>query len=199
MTKIEWKPGNMLYPLPAVMVSCGTKPEEYNIITVSWAGTINTNPPMVSISVRKERHSFNLIKENGEFVINLTTKSLAKAADWCGVKSGKEFDKFKEMNLTPVEASRIKTPLIAESPVNIECEVTQVIELGTHHLFLAKVVAVNVEEKYLDKETNKFDLRQTDPIAYMHGSYYTMGENLGRFGFSVRKKKEKRKDAEKEI
>jgi len=199
MTKIEWKPGNMLYPLPAVMVSCGTKPEEYNIITVSWAGTINTNPPMVSISVRKERHSFNLIKENGEFVINLTTKSLAKAADWCGVKSGKQFDKFKEMNLTPVEASRIKTPLIAESPVNIECEVTQVIELGTHHLFLAKVVAVNVEEKYLDKETNKFDLRQTDPIAYMHGSYYTMGENLGRFGFSVRKKKEKRKDAEKEI
>jgi len=199
MTKIEWKPGNMLYPLPAVMVSCGTKPEEYNIITVSWAGTINTDPPMVSISIRKERHSFNLIKENGEFVINLTTKSLAYAADWCGVKSGKQFDKFKEMNLTPVKASKIKTPLIAESPVNIECEVTQVIELGTHHLFLAKVVAVDVEEKYLDKETNKFDLRQTDPIAYLHGSYYTMGENLGRFGFSVRKKKEKRKDAEKEI
>jgi flavin reductase (DIM6/NTAB) family NADH-FMN oxidoreductase RutF len=199
MTKIEWKPGNMLYPLPAVMVSCGTKPEEYNIITVSWAGTINTNPPMVSISIRKERHSFNLIKENGEFVINLTTKGLAYAADWCGVKSGKQFNKFKEMNLTPVEASKIKTPLIAESPVNIECEVTQIIELGTHHLFLAKVVAVNVEEKYLDKETNKFDLRQTDPITYMHGSYYTMGENLGRFGFSVRKKKEKRKDAEKEI
>lgn len=189
----------MLYPLPAVMVSCGTKPEEYNIITVSWAGTINTNPPMVSISIRKERHSFNLIKENGEFVINLTTKGLAYAADWCGVKSGKQFNKFKEMNLTPVEASKIKTPLIAESPVNIECEVTQIIELGTHHLFLAKVVAVNVEEKYLDKETNKFDLRQTDPITYMHGSYYTMGENLGRFGFSVRKKKEKRKDAEKEI
>jgi len=199
MTKIERKPGNMLYPLPAVMVSCGTKPEEYNIITVSWAGTINTNPPMVSISIRKERHSFNLIKENGEFVINLTTKGLAYAADWCGVKSGKQFNKFKEMNLTPVEASKIKTPLIAESPVNIECEVTQIIELGTHHLFLAKVVAVNVEEKYLDKETNKFDLRQTDPITYMHGSYYTMGENLGRFGFSVRKKKEKRKDAEKEI
>jgi flavin reductase (DIM6/NTAB) family NADH-FMN oxidoreductase RutF len=199
MAKTEWKPGNMLYPLPAVMISCGTKPEDHNIITVSWTGTINTDPPMVSISIRKERYSFNIIKETGEFVINLTTKELAKAADWCGVKSGKDFDKFKEMKLTAAPASKIKTPLIAESPVNIECKVTQVIELGTHHMFLAKVVAVNVEERFLDKQTNKFDLRQTNPITYLHGSYYTLGENIGRFGFSVRKKREKRKDAEKEI
>ena len=199
MSKIEWKPGNLLYPLPAVMISCGTKPEDHNIITVSWTGTINTDPPMVSISIRKERHSFKIIKEAGEFVINLTTRELANAADWCGVKSGRDFDKFKEMKLTASPASKIKTPLIDESPVNIECNVTQVIELGTHHMFLAKVVAVNVEERYLDKQTNKFDLRQTDPITYLHGSYYTLGENIGRFGFSVRKKREKRKDAEKEI
>jgi flavin reductase (DIM6/NTAB) family NADH-FMN oxidoreductase RutF len=199
MAKIEWKPGNMLYPLPAVMVSCGTKSEDYNIITVSWTGTINTDPPMVSVSIRKERHSYELIKNAGEFVINLTTKQLAGAADWCGVRSGKNFNKFKETGLTPVPASKIDTPLIAESPVNIECRVTKVIDLGTHQMFLAKVVAVNVEEKYLDKQTGKFDLRQTDPIAYLHGSYYALGENLGRFGFSVRKKKEKRRDADKEI
>ncbi len=199
MAKINWKPGNLLYPLPVAMVSCGTKPEDHNIITVSWTGTINTDPPMVSISIRKERHSFNIIKEAGEFVINLTAKELAKAADWCGVKSGRDFDKFKEMKLTAVSASKLKTPLIAESPVNIECKVTQIIELGTHHMFLAKVVAVNVEERFLDKQTNKFDLRQTGPITYLHGSYYNLGENLGRFGFSVRKKKGKRKDAEKEI
>jgi flavin reductase (DIM6/NTAB) family NADH-FMN oxidoreductase RutF len=199
MAKIEWKPGNMLYPLPAVMVSCGTKSEDYNIITVSWTGTINTDPPMVSVSIRKERHSYGLIKNAGEFVINLTTKQLAGAADWCGVRSGKNFNKFKETGLTPVPASKIDTPLIAESPVNIECRVTKVIDLGTHQMFLAKVVAVNVEEKYLDKQTGKFDLRQTDPIAYLHGSYYALGENLGRFGFSVRKKKEKRRDADKEI
>ena len=199
MAKIEWKPGNMLYPLPAVMVSCGTKSEDYNIITVSWTGTINTDPPMVSISIRKERHSFKIIKESGEFVINLTTEELVRAADWCGVKSGRDFNKFKEMKLTAISASKINTPLIAESPVNIECKVSQIIELGTHHMFLAEVVAVNVEERFLDKQTNKFDLRQTNPIAYLHGSYYALGENLGRFGFSVRKKKEKRKNAEKEI
>ena len=199
MTKVEWKAGNMLYPLPAVMVSCGTKPEDYNIITISWAGTINTDPPMVSISIRESRHSFNIIKEAGEFVINLTNKELAYAADWCGVKSGRDVNKFKEMKLTPVPGSKINTPLIAESPVNIECKVKQVIELGSHHLFLAEVVAVNAEEKFLDKSTNKFDLRQTDPITYLHGSYYTLGEKLGRFGYSVRKKKKKRKDSDKEI
>ncbi len=199
MTKIEWKAGNMLYPLPAVMVSCGTTPETYNIITVSWAGTINTDPPMVSISIREKRHSFNIIKDTGEFVINLTTKELAFAADWCGVKSGRDVNKFKEMKLTPVPASKIDTPLIAQSPVNIECKVKQILELGTHHLFIAEVVAVNVDERFLDKNTHKFDLRQTEPVTYVHGSYYTLGEKLGRFGYSVRKKRKKRKDSEKEI
>ena len=199
MTKINWKPGNMLYPLPVAMVSCGTRPEDYNIITIAWTGTINTNPPMVSISVRKERHSYHLIKESGEFVINLTTENLVKAADWCGVKSGKSVNKFKEMNLTPAKASTVNTPVIEESPVNIECKITQEIELGSHSMFLAEVVAVDVEEKFLDKKTNKFDLRQTNTVAYLHGSYYKLGENLGRFGFSVRKKKEKRRSADDEM
>jgi flavin reductase (DIM6/NTAB) family NADH-FMN oxidoreductase RutF len=199
MSKIEWKPGNMLYPLPVAMVSCGQKPEEYNIITIAWTGTINTNPPMVSISVRKTRHSYAVIKQTREFVINLTTEKLVKAADWCGVKSGKDYNKFKEMNLTPGKASKVQTPIILESPVNIECQIKQEIELGSHTMFLAEVVAVLVDEKYLDRTTGKFDLRQTGPVAYLHGSYYELGENLGRFGFSVRKKKEKRKDADKEI
>ena len=199
MTKIEWKPGNMLYPLPVAMVSCGTKPEDYNIITIAWTGTINTNPPMVSISVREERYSYKLIKESGEFVINITTEKLVKAADWCGVKSGKDFNKFKETGLTPAKASKLDTPIIKESPVNIECKITQEIKLGSHSMFIAEVVAVNVDEKFLDKNTNKFDLRQTNPVAYLHGSYYNLGENLGRFGFSVRKKKEKRKKADDEI
>ncbi len=199
MVKIKWKPGNMLYPLPVAMVSCGTTPENYNIITIAWTATVNTNPPMVSISVRKERYSYNLIKEAGEFVINLTTEKLAKAADWCGVKSGKDYNKFKEMNLTPGKASVIQVPVIEESPVNIECKIIKELELGSHNMFIAEVVAVTVEEKYLDKNSGKFDLRQTGPIAYLHGNYYALGENLGRFGFSVRKKRGKRKDADKEI
>ncbi len=193
MSKIPWKPGNMLYPLPAVMVSCGTRPEHYNIITLSWTGTINSEPPMVSISVRKERHSHPIIKEAGEFVINLTTRNMARATDWCGVKSGRDYDKFRETGLTPDFSGTMSTPLIRESPVNIECRTTQIIELGSHDLFLAKVVAIHVEEQYLDKKTGVFDLRQTDPIAYLHGSYYVLGEKLGRFGFSVRKKRKKGK------
>jgi flavin reductase (DIM6/NTAB) family NADH-FMN oxidoreductase RutF len=199
MPKIEWKPGNMLYPLPVAMVSCGTKPEDHNIITIAWTGTVNTNPPMVSISVRKERYSYRLIKEAGEFVINLTTEDLVKAADWCGVKSGRDFNKFKEMNLNPGKASKVSVPVIEESPVNIECRISQELELGSHSMFIAEVVAVTVEEKYLDKSTGKFDLRQTNPVAYLHGSYYALGENLGRFGFSVRKKREKRKSADDEM
>ncbi len=199
MAKIEWKPGNMLYPLPVALVSCGLKPEDYNIITIAWTGTINTNPPMVSISVREERHSYQIIKDTGEFVINITTEKLVKAADWCGVRSGKKFNKFKETGLTPGKTSKLNTILIEESPVNIECKVTQEIKLGSHSMFLAEVVAVDVEEKFLDKNTGKFDLRQTNPVAYVHGNYYNLGENLGRFGFSVRKKKEKRKNAEEEM
>ncbi len=194
--KIEWKPGNMLYPLPVAMVTCGTKPGDYNIITIAWTGTINTNPPMLSISVRESRHSYKLIKESGEFVVNLTTENLVKAADWCGVRSGRDYNKFKEMKLTPGKASKLDTPLIEESPVNIECKVKQEIKLGSHSMFIAEVVAVTVDERYLDKTTNKFDLRQTNPVSYLHGSYYNMGENLGKFGFSVRKKKGRKKNME---
>ena len=198
MSKIIWKAGNMLYPLPAVLVSCGTI-EKPNIITIAWTGTVNTNPPMVSISVRKERFSYDLIKSSGAFVINLPTKELVKAVDWCGVRSGKDYDKFKSMNLTPIPSSTVEAPAVQECPVNIECTIKQAIELGSHTMFIAEITAVQAEEKYLDKNTGKFDLRQTEPIAYLHGSYYTLGENLGRFGFSVRKKRNKRKDSEKEI
>ncbi len=193
MSKQRWKPGNMLYPLPAVMVSCGVLPEKYNIITVSWTGTINSDPPMVSISVRKERYSHSIIREAGEFVINLTTRELAHATDWCGVRSGRDYDKFKETGLTPDLSGTLHTPLIKESPVNIECKVKQIIGLGSHDMFLAHVTAIHVDEHYLDRKTGVFDLRQTDPIAYLHGSYYVLGERLGRFGFSVRKKRKRPK------
>ena len=189
MAKIQWKPGNMIYPLPAVLVSCGNKPSNYNIITVSWTGTINTNPSMCYVSIRKERFSHKIISNTKEFVINLSTKKLAFATDWCGVKSGKDYDKFKEMSLTPQKASIVAAPLIKESPVNIECEVTKVIELGSHDMFMAEVVAVNVDDKYLDKNTDVFDLRQTEPISYIHGNYYETGKKIGRFGFSVKRKR----------
>lgn len=193
MSKIEWKPGNMIYPLPAVMVSCGVKPEDYNIITISWTGTINTDPAMCYVSIRKERYSHKIIKDAGEFVINLTTKELAFATDWCGVKSGREFDKFKEMKLTPEKASKINTPLIAESPISIECKVTQIIELGSHDMFIAEIVAVNADEKLIDKKTGAFNLRQAEPITYTHGNYYELGEKIGKFGYSVKKKRKVKK------
>ncbi len=188
MAKQKFKPGNMLYPLPAVMVSVADQNGKNNIITIAWAGTVCTNPAMVSISVRPERHSYQMIKETGEFVINLTTRELAYATDYCGVKSGRDVDKFKEMKLTPIKATEVNAPLIAESPVNIECKVTQIIELGTHHMFLAKVVAVTVEDKYMD-EKNKFHLSKADPIVYSHGEYYTLDQMIGTFGYSVKKKK----------
>ncbi len=196
MAKIRWKPGNMLYPLPAVLVTCGTVPGKTNIFTVSWTGTVNSEPPMLSISVRKERFSHPLIMESGEFVVNLTTREMARAVDWCGVRSGRDHDKFRETGLTPDPPGVLRTPMIRESPVNIECRVERVIELGSHDLFLGRVEAVHVEERYLDKQTGAFDLRQTDPIAYLHGSYYVLGERLGRFGFSVRKKRRKRRGRE---
>ena len=182
----------MIYPLPAVMVSCGASPEEYNIITVSWTGTINTNPPMCYISVRPERHSHAIIKKNGEFVINLTTKKLAKATDWCGVKSGKNIDKFKLMNLTLGKAQIVKAPVIVESPVNIECVVEEIKPLGSHDMFIAKVVNVQADEKYLDTETGAFKLFEAQPIVYSHGFYYEVGNRIGKFGFSVKKKKKKK-------
>lgn len=188
MAKLEWKPGNMVYPLPAVMVSCMDKEGNDNIITVAWTGTVCTNPAMVYISVRPERHSFQMIRETGEFVINLTTKALAEATDFCGVRSGRDVDKFSEMKLTKQKASVVAAPMIGESPVNIECRVTEVKELGSHHMFLAEVVAVHVDDAYMD-EKQKFDLAKAEPLAYSHGEYYRLGELLGTFGYSVKKKK----------
>ena len=188
MGKQTWKAGNMLYPLPAVMVSVRGKNGEDNIITVAWAGTVCTNPPMVSISVRKSRYSHELLTKNGEFVINLVTKDLCYAMDYCGVKSGRDVDKFAEMKLTKGKAQTVSVPVIEESPVNIECKVTQVMELGSHDMFLAEVTAVLADEKYMD-ETGKFDLNKTDLIAYSHGQYFTLGDYVGKFGYSVQKKK----------
>jgi flavin reductase (DIM6/NTAB) family NADH-FMN oxidoreductase RutF len=184
-----WKPGTMIYPLPAVMVSCGAVPDEYNIITISWTGTICTDPAMCYISVRPLRHSYNIISQNREFVINLTTKSLAFAADWCGVKSGSKYNKFKDMKLTPVPASKINAPMILESPVNIECIVKDIIELGSHHMFISEVVAVHADEKYIDEKTGLFKLNDSIPVCYSHGKYYETGDLIGKFGFSVEKKK----------
>lgn len=186
MGKEVWKPGNMLYPLPVVMVSVADNGGNNNIITIAWAGTICSNPPMVSISVRPERHSYQMIKETGEFVINLTTKDLVYATDYCGVKSGRDVDKFKEMNLTPIPGDKVKAPLIAESPVNLECKVTEVIPLGSHDMFLAEVVSVHVDDKYMD-EKGKFHLEQAEPIVYSHGAYLETGKQLGTFGYSVKK------------
>lgn len=187
MAKEIWKPGNMLYPLPVVMVSMADQAGKPNIITIAWAGTICSDPPMVSISVRPERYSYHILKETGEFVINLTTKDLCFATDYCGVKSGRDVDKFKEMHLTALPGSIVKAPLIGESPVNLECQVTEVKALGSHDMFMAKVVAVHADEKYMD-ENHKFHLDRAEPIAYSHGTYYTCGERLGTFGYSVRKK-----------
>jgi len=187
MGKQVWKPGTMVYPVPAVLVSCGNM-EKSNIMTVAWTGTLCTEPAMTYISVRPERYSYNMIKENMQFVINLTTKDLAYATDWCGVRSGNEYDKFKEMKLTKEKANKVECPLIKESPVNIECEVTEIKELGSHTMFIARVLCVDADEKYLD-ENGKFCLEKCDLISYSHGQYYTLGENIGGFGFSVRKKK----------
>jgi len=189
MGKIIWKPGTMIYPLPAVMVSCGSVPEEYNILTISWTGTICTDPPMCYISVRPGRYSYDIIKKNGEFVINLTTKSLAFATDWCGVKSGNKHKKFAEMGLTPVAASQVKAPMIKESPVNIECIVKAIKELGSHHMFISEVIAVHADEEYIDKKSGLFRLNDAGPISYLHGKYYETGSFIGKFGFSVEKKK----------
>lgn len=188
MAKQHWKGGNMLYPLPAVMVSCMRQGEQPNIITVAWAGTVCTNPPMLSISVRPERYSHGIIRETGEFVVNLVTKDLVKATDYCGVKSGRDVDKFQETNLTRQPSCHVSCPGIAESPVNIECRVRQVIPLGSHDLFLADVLGVTIEDSYLD-EKGKFELNQSGLVTYSHGEYFLLGEKLGTFGYSVKKKK----------
>lgn len=176
----------MLYPLPVVMVSMADKTGNYNIITIGWVGTICTNPPMVSISVRPERYSYPILRETGEFVINLTTRELAYATDFCGVKSGRDVDKFKELGLTALPAEKVGAPLIGESPVNIECRVRRVEPLGSHHMFIADVAAVHADEKYMD-EKRKFHLEKAEPIVYSHGAYLVCGEQLGTFGYSVKK------------
>ena len=186
MSKELWKPGNMLYPVPAVMVTVGDGKDISNIVTIAWTGTINSDPAMVSISVRKSRYSHELLCKNGEFVINLISKELTYAMDYCGVKSGRDIDKFAETKLTKGEAKTVSVPIIVESPVNIECKVTQVLELGSHDMFLAEVTAVQVDDKYLD-EKGKFDLDKANLVAYSPGQYYTLGENIGSFGYSVRK------------
>ncbi len=196
MAKVSWKPGNMLYPLPAVMVSCQREGERPNIITLAWAGTICSDPVMLSVSIRKERYSHGIIMETKEFAVNLTTKELVFATDYCGVRSGREVDKFREMKLNPAPSTHIKAPGIAESPVNLECVVEEVRELGTHDMFIARVVAVNVDDRYMDK-TGRFDLNSSNLITYSHGSYYTLGEKLGTFGYSVKKNTRKKAKVKK--
>lgn len=186
MAKQTWKGSTLLNPEPPVLVSCGSM-EAANLITIGWTGTICTQPSMVSISVRPERYSYQLIKDSGEFVINLPTRKLVRAVDWCGVKSGRDYDKFAEMKLTPLPASTVSCPILEESPVNLECQVTQVIPLGSHDLFLAKVTAVDVDEALLD-EKGKLCLERADLIVYSHGEYFSLGKQLGTFGYSVRKK-----------
>ncbi len=193
MPKVNWKPGTMIYPLPAVMVSCGNVPEEFNIITIAWTGTLCTDPPMCYISVRPGRYSYDILKKTGEYVINLTTKDLAKATDWCGVKSGRKFDKFGEMGLTPGKASVVNAPLVEEAPLHIECRVKEIVSLGTHHMFISDVVNIMADEKYLNNKTGSFRLDMANPICYSHGHYYTLGKKIGKFGFSVEKKKKKKK------
>ncbi len=186
---ISWKPGTLIYPLPAVLISCGSTPDDYNLITISWVGTICTNPPMCYISVRPERHSYDIIKKNGEFVINLTNEEMAYATDWCGVKSGKDFNKFAEMKLTPVKGEKVSAPIVKESPLCIECKVKEIVKLGSHDMFIAEVVNVQADSKYIDPETDTFKLSEAKLIAYSHGHYYKLGEEIGKFGWTVQKKK----------
>lgn len=187
MAKQEWKPGNMLYPVPAVMVSCGRSGEKPNIITVAWAGTVCSSPAMVSVSVRPERYSYGIIRDTGEFVINLVNRRLVYATDYCGVKSGRNVDKFREMKLTPQPSEHVGAPGIAESPVNLECKVRQVIPLGSHDMFVAEIVGVTVDEQYMDKN-GKFHLNDSGLVTYSHGEYFELGERLGSFGYSVKKR-----------
>lgn len=191
--KEAWKPGTLIYPLPAVLVSCGSSPEEYNMLTIAWTGTVCTNPPMCYISVRKERHSYDIIRRTGEFAINLTTEDMARATDWCGVRSGRDNNKWEATGLTPMENEYISAPIIAESPLSICCKVRQVIELGSHDMFLADVVGILADSRYIDKQTGKFSLDKAHPIVYSHGEYYTLGELVGHFGWSVKKRTTKKR------
>ena len=188
--KQDWKPDTMIYPLPALLVSCGSTPEDYNLFTVAWAGTICTNPAMCYISVRPERHSYHLIRKNMEFVLNLTTEEMAYATDWCGVRSGRDYRKFEEMKLTPGKARMVAAPTVEESPLSIECRVKEIVSLGSHDMFIAEILNVKADERYLDKESGKWELDSAHPLVYLHGAYYGLGQKIGKFGWSVEKKKE---------
>ena len=189
---VAWKPGTMIYPLPAALISCGSSPEEYNMLTVAWVGTICTNPAMCYISVRPERHSYPIIKKNGAFVINLTTEAMAKAVDLCGVKSGKDCNKWGLTGFTPIASEVVDAPYIKESPLCIECKVEQIIKLGSHDMFIAKVIQVLADDKYLNPENEKFELEKANLLAYSHGHYYGLGKEIGKFGWSVMKKRKKK-------
>ena len=192
MGKDSWRAGNMLYPLPAVMVSCQKQGEKPNIITLAWTGTICSDPAMLSISVRPSRYSYDIIKESGEFVVNLVPAGLAGACDWCGVKSGRDFDKFKEMKLTEYHSEFIDTPAIDECPVNVYCKVKKLEKLGSHDMFIAEVVGVTVDDRFMD-ESGRFDMNRADLIVYSHGEYFSLGKKLGKFGYSVKKKGKSKK------
>lgn len=184
--KESWKPGTLIYPLPALLVSCGASAEEYNLFTVAWAGTLCTNPPMCYISVRPERHSHGIIKRNMDFALNLTTEEMARATDWCGVRSGRDYDKFAETGLTPLPGERVKAPIVAESPLSIECRVKEIVSLGSHDMFVADVVNVRADKRYFT-EDGKWHLEQSHPLVYLHGGYYGLGDLIGCFGWSVKK------------
>ncbi len=186
--KESWKPGTMIYPLPAVLVTCGATPEEWNMITVAWTGTVCTNPAMCYISIRPERHSYPIIERNMEFTINLTTAEMARATDWAGVRSGAEYDKWKETRLTPIPGEKVSSPTIEESPLSIECKVKSITALGSHSMFLAEVINVRADRRYLDPETGVFSLEKAGLMAYSHGFYHSLGPVIGKFGFSVKKK-----------
>ena len=186
--KQNWKPGTMIYPLPAIMVSCGATPDEYNVFTASWVGTICSDPAMCYVSIRPERHSYGIIKRNMAFTLNLTTEELARATDWCGVRSGRDYNKFTEMNITPVKGVKVAAPYIEESPISIECRVKEIVPLGTHDMFIADVLNVIADDRYINPETGAFDMQAAHLMAYCHGQYFKLGEAIGRFSWSVKKK-----------
>lgn len=189
MAKISWKPGTMIYPVPAILVTCGSEPKDWNMITIAWVGTICSDPAMCYISVRKERHSHSLISNSMEFTLNLTTTDMARATDWAGVRSGRDYDKWKETGLTPLPGEAVASPTIEESPLSIECRVKQVMGLGTHDMFIAEVLNVRADDRFIDPETGRFSLEDAGLMAYSHGHYYELGKMIGKFGFSVQKKK----------
>ena len=187
MGKISWKPGTQIYPLPAVLVTCGDKPDNWNLLTVSWVGTICSDPPMCYISIRQERASYPLLVKNMEFTINLTTVAMANATDWAGVRSANRFNKWAETKLTPIEGESVSSPTIEESPVSIECRIKQIIKLGTHDMMIADVLNVRADERFINPETGAFDIVKADLLAFAHGNYFEMGKWIGKFGFSVKK------------